>query len=303
MDKGLRPGGLDKRRDENHFLPIRPEQDAGSQRWLGSQASMPGMRVGTDIIIYFDTKLIINPGVKLHQSAGCAVLTKQHVPARAIISVRARENGAVKHINVPRVDVCSTAERMVAIGNDHEKTLKRGMKMYVRTCQPPPPTWTPEEEEATGSSQPPPPKRSCSEVEKEDVDTLPSWRDEFDDVDWGTEDEADKNALRRKPDADASRLSTPGSPDVLPPKKESETEATHDADPPHRATNADVKPVLKERKSKQAGWACPGCGSTKQLGMTQCTVCHRALKREAVEDRQRNLDIVLKAVKGSQMCS
>ena len=31
--------------------------------------------------------------------------------------------------------------------------------------------------------------------------------------------------------------------------------------------------------------------------MTQCTVCHRALKCEAVEDRQRNLDIVLKAVK------
>ena len=171
------------------------------------------------------------------------------------------------------------------------------MEWYVHNCQPPPPTWTPEEEETIGSSQPPPPKRSCSDVEKEDVDTLPSWRDEFDDIDWGTEDEADKNALRRKPDADASRLSTPGSPDVLPPKKESETEATHEADPPHRATNADVKPVLKERKSKQAGWACPGCGSTKRLGMTKCTVCHRALKREAVEDRQRNLDIVLKAVK------
>ena len=31
--------------------------------------------------------------------------------------------------------------------------------------------------------------------------------------------------------------------------------------------------------------------------MTQCTVCHRALKAEAVEDTQRNLDIVLKAVK------
>ena len=60
MDTGLQPGGLDKRRDENHFLPIRPEQDAGSQRWLGSQASMPGMRVGTDIIIYFDTRSVIN---------------------------------------------------------------------------------------------------------------------------------------------------------------------------------------------------------------------------------------------------
>ena len=57
---------------------------------------MPGMRVGTDIIIYFDTKAIIDAGVELRQSAGGAVLTKQHVPADTIISVRARENGAVK---------------------------------------------------------------------------------------------------------------------------------------------------------------------------------------------------------------
>ena len=155
---------------------------------------------------------------------------------------------------------------MVAIGNDHDKTSKSGMEWYVNNCQPPPPTWTQEEEEAAGSSQPPPPKRSCSEVEKEDVDTLPSWRDEFEDVDWGTEDEADKNALRRKPDADASRKSTPRSSDVqkpdtdasrkstprssdvLQPKKDSEKEVTRqetDADPPHRATNADDKLVLK----------------------------------------------------------
>ena len=33
---------------------------------------MPGMHVGTDIIIYCDTKSIINSGVKLHQSAGGA---------------------------------------------------------------------------------------------------------------------------------------------------------------------------------------------------------------------------------------
>ena len=26
MDIGLQPGGLDRRRDENHFLPIRPER-------------------------------------------------------------------------------------------------------------------------------------------------------------------------------------------------------------------------------------------------------------------------------------
>ena len=128
---------------------------------------------------------------------------------------------------------------MVAIGNDHEKTIKAGMKWYVHNCQPPPPPK--EEEEATGSSQPPPPKRACSEVEKEDVETLPSWRDEFDDIEWGTEEEADKNAL-------ASRRTTPRSSDVSPPKKQSEKGATRqetDADPPHRATNADVKPVLK----------------------------------------------------------
>ena len=119
MDKGLQPGGLDMRRDENHFLPIRPELDASDQRWFGSQASMPGMRVGTDIIIYFDTNTILTSGVKLHQSAAGAVLTSNHVPARAIISVRARENGAVKYVNLARIEVCSTDERLFATGNDH----------------------------------------------------------------------------------------------------------------------------------------------------------------------------------------
>ena len=96
---------------------------------------MPGMRVGTNIIIYFDTKTIMTSGVKLQQSAAGAVLTSQHVPARAIISVRARENGAVKYVNIPRIEVCSTDERMVAIGNDHEKTIKAGMTASHRHHQ------------------------------------------------------------------------------------------------------------------------------------------------------------------------
>ena len=194
---------------------------------------------------------------------------------------------------------------------------------------PPPPTWTQEEEEeARNACRPPPSKRSCPEVDKDGLDTLPSWRDEFDFVDRGSDDESNKKikASRSKPDADASRKSSPRSPenqkpdadasrkntprsqndqerdadasrtnsprssDVLQPKKEPKTDETHretDADNPRGATNAEDKLVRKERKSKQAGYACLGCGSTKQKGNTQCTVCHCALKREAVDVRKR----------------
>ena len=104
IEQGLLPGGLDKRRDENHFLPIRPEHDAQEQHWMPSKASMPGMRSGTDIIIYFDTKAILDSGVTLHQSPAGAVLTSSEVPASTTISARARENGAVKYVNPARVE-------------------------------------------------------------------------------------------------------------------------------------------------------------------------------------------------------
>ena len=50
-----------------------------------------------------------------------------------------------------------------------------------------------------------------------------------------------------------------------------------------------IKIIIKERKSTQANSVCPECGSTKQKGNTQCTRCHCALKREAVEVRKKNL--------------
>ena len=129
LETGLQPGGLDRKRDENHFLPIRPEQDSGSQRWLGSRASMPGMRVGTDIIIYFSTRGIMNQGIVLRQSAGGAVLTKHHVPANTIISIRARENGAVKNVNINMVEQCSDAERVIVI-----ETTTRAYSKTAEIC-------------------------------------------------------------------------------------------------------------------------------------------------------------------------
>ena len=214
LETGLHPGSLDRKRDENHFLPIRPEQDWGSQRWLGSRASMPGMRVGTDIIIYFSTRSMMDAGIQLRQSAGGAVLTKQHVPADTIISVRARENGAVKNVNLRMVEECTNAEITVVIGDDHESAIERGKKGWKNHCVPPPPTWTPEVEEARNVCEPPPSKRSCPEVDKNDLNTLPSWRDEIDwieggGIDWGSDDEGNKKASRSKPDAETSRKNSP----------------------------------------------------------------------------------------------
>ena len=110
-----------------------------------SKASMPGMRTGTDIIIYFDTKAILDSGVTLHQSPAGAVLTSSEVPANTTISVRARENGAVKYVNLARIEVCSSDEQLIAIGNDHEK-LSRSEKVLKSN------------EGDAGSSQPPPPQ-------------------------------------------------------------------------------------------------------------------------------------------------
>ena len=83
---------------------------------------------------------------------------------------------------------------MVVIGNDHEATIESGKRGWKKATQPPPPTWTKEEEdEARNARQPQPQKRSLSpEPNKDDLDTLPSWRDEFDDVDWGSDSEANE---------------------------------------------------------------------------------------------------------------
>ena len=72
----------------------------------------------------------MDAGIDLRQSAGGAVLTKQHVPASAIISVRARENGAVKNVNLGMVEDCSDAERMVVVGDDHESTIESGKRLW-----------------------------------------------------------------------------------------------------------------------------------------------------------------------------
>ena len=298
---------------------------------------MPGMRVGTDIIIYFDTKAIFDAGIELRQSAGCAVLTEQHVPADTIISVRARENGAVKNVNLDMVEKCSEAQKKVVIGNDHEATIESGKKwgavlarqeeQHTKLTPPPPPTWTKEEEDEARKArqfrpQPQSQKRSLSpEINRDDLDTLPSYHDDLDWVDWGSDSDANerikesrskpdayvspkpKKAPRstenEKPDVKTSRKNSPRE-DVVQPKDEPATDKKHretDAEKPRGETHARKIFILKERKSQSGKSTCHECGSTKQRGNTQCTACDCALKREAVEVNQKNVDVILTAAK------
>ena len=67
-------------------MPIRPEHDAQEQRWIHSKASMPGMRTGTDSIIYFDTKAILR-GRKLHDMAATVMPDKRLAYGAAIASL------------------------------------------------------------------------------------------------------------------------------------------------------------------------------------------------------------------------
>ena len=160
---------------------------------------------------------------------------------------------------------------MVVICNDHESTIESGKRWWNKLTQPPPPTWTKEEEdEARNACQPPPQKRYCPEPDKDDLDTLPSWRDEFDFVDWGSDDEANerikesrskpdayvsprpKRAPRptenENPDAEASLKNSPRSVDVVQPKEEPETDKTHretGAEKPRGETHARNIFILK----------------------------------------------------------
>ena len=100
-------------------MPIRPENDARQQNWMMNRASMPGLRTNADLIIYFDTKAIIDSGVTLLQSSAGAVLTSSKVPASAILSARARENGAAKFIDWPRVQLRSPGEKFILVGTEN----------------------------------------------------------------------------------------------------------------------------------------------------------------------------------------
>ena len=280
IKKGLLPGGLGGNRDENHFAPVRPERDA-DQRWMERNAQVPGMRANADVVIYFDTKAVLANDVKLFQSAADAVLTKNTVPAIAIISVRARENGAVKYFRGNLLEKCTEAEILIVVGknfkfcqaakgtkrkraeNDHEGPAGRRPRPSVQETRQTSEDENPEARQAEASSD-------------DDKELILKTRKEV---------ERDAKLSARLQE----EYKTPCRPVVVLPAKLSENAS-------RRATDAGGNVTLRERKAEDAG-VCSSCGAMGQCGMTQCTRCHCRLQDCAAEDREANLENAIKAIR------